>query len=112
MGEYGFLTSENVSVNKRELEDIVISAMRYALYRHTYVLDSTCYFVRVYAEELITERVYSVILHDVENRLKDWRANEDDMWRNDKIYIETFKDWLVKYGQEREYRSAWGEPSI
>lgn len=99
MGMYG----TDVIVNKREFEDICMSALRYALYRHTYVLDSTLMFIETYANEVMSNRVWNVIYRDVNERLNNWYDNDDNLWKLDFERIKIFKDWLVEYGKEYGY---------
>lgn len=49
----------------RELRDMIISALRYALGRRTYITSETAEFIKRYPE-LIDERVKSVMLRDLE----------------------------------------------
>lgn len=49
----------------RDLQDMIISALRYALGRRTYITSETAEFIKRYPE-LIDERVKSVMLRDLE----------------------------------------------
>lgn len=49
----------------RDLKDMIISALRYALGRRTYITSETAEFIKRYPE-LIDERVKSVMLRDLE----------------------------------------------
>ena len=49
----------------RDLKDMIISALRYALGRRTYITGETAEFIKRYPE-LIDERVKSVMLKDLE----------------------------------------------
>lgn len=49
----------------RYLKDMIISALRYALGRRTYITSETAEFIKRYPE-LIDERVKSVMLRDLE----------------------------------------------
>lgn len=49
----------------RDLQDMIISALRYALGRRTYITNETAEFIKRYPE-LIDERVKSVMLRDLE----------------------------------------------
>lgn len=53
-----------------ELRDIVISALRYSLYRHTYVLSQTIDFI-INNQRMFDDRMINVILHDIKERLED-----------------------------------------
>ena len=65
----GYGSSTCVVVEKREFEDICISALRYCLYRHSYILDSTLGFIERHSSEVMSKRVWNVMFHDVNNRL-------------------------------------------
>lgn len=53
----------------RDLKDMIISALRYALGRMTYITGETAEFIRRYPE-LIDERVKGVMLRDLEEYFK------------------------------------------
>ena len=97
-----------VTVNKRDFEDICISALRYALNRHTYVLDATIDFIIKNADGIITERVFYVMMRDIRERLDDWdsRIEGCDIFLMDYECIKSFEDWMVSYGEEKGYRTA------
>ena len=100
----GYGSSTCVLVEKREFEDICISALRYCLYRHTYILDSTLCFIEHHSNEVMSKRVFNIMLDDVNTRLENW--NDDDnniLLMNDYERIKIFKDWLVEYGKEYGY---------
>lgn len=99
--DYG--SSTHVLVGKREFEDICISALRYCLYRHSYILDSTLDFIEKHGDEVMSKRVWNIMLHDVNNRLRDWSNTDGELWMNDYERIKIFKDWLVEYGESYGY---------
>lgn len=101
----GYDYSTCVVVEKREFEDICISALRYCLYRHSYILDSTLGFIERHSSEVMSKRVFNVMLHDVNTRLENWSNNSDELWMNDYERIKIFKDWLVDYGENYGYCS-------
>ena len=105
------MMGETVAVNRRDFEDICISALRYALYRHTYVLDATIDFIMENADSIFNERVFGVMLRDVDERLREWTRDEHFQLVHQMDYecIESFKDWMVNYGKEKGYRyySRW-----
>ena len=53
----------------RDLKDMIISALRYALGRRTYITGETAEFIKRYPE-LIDERVKYVMLRDLEEYFK------------------------------------------
>ena len=99
----GYGSSACVVVEKREFEDICISALRYCLYRHTYILDSTLGFIERHISEVMSKRVWNIMLHDVNNRLRDWSSTDDELGKFDYERIKIFKDWLVAYGENYGY---------
>ena len=111
MDVYGIEGLKTVTVNKRDFEDICISALRYALYRHTYVLDATITFIIENADSIFNERVFGVMLRDIDERIREWSRDESFafMFQMDYECIKSFKDWMVKYGEEKGYRhySDW-----
>ena len=99
------MMNETVTVNRCDFEDICISALRYALYRHTHVLDATIDFIMTNADGIFNERVFGVMLRDVFERLREWTRDEHFqlVFQMDYECIESFKDWMVKYGEEKGY---------
>ena len=53
-----------------ELRDIVICALRYALYRHTYILGQTIDFI-LNNQRMFDDRMIKVMLRDIKERLKN-----------------------------------------
>ena len=86
--------------NTYDFQDIVISALRYALGRRTYTTKATADFIKEYPE-IITERVCIVMLRDIEHYIND-RANglivDDDCdyreWKD-------LQNWLFKIAKEK-----------
>lgn len=74
-----------------DLRDIVISALRYALYRHTYMLDLTCDFIKNNSR-MFNERMLNVMLRDIEKRLED-----HDLKDFERASIEELKNFLESY---------------
>lgn len=105
------IMGSTVTVNRRDFEDICISALRYALYRHTYVLDATIDFIMTNADSIFNERVFGVMLRDVDERLREWTRDEHFQLVHQMDYecIESFKDWMENYGEEKGFRhySDW-----
>ena len=75
----------------RDLKDIIIQSLRYALYRHTYALNQTCDYIRNHTE-ILDERVVQVMLKDIQDRLKD--EDLEDFERADIRCLQiTLEDW-------------------
>ena len=79
--------------NIYDFQDIVISALRYALGRRTYITQSTANFIKEYPE-MIDDRVKRVMLNDL-NEYFNMRANAYSM--DDNCDYDTWLDlkrWL------------------
>lgn len=72
----------------RDLRDIVISALRYAIGRKTYVTFSTCEFI-MKNSRMIDKHMKDVMLNDLKN-IEDYYDKDDCDY---KIFIK-FKEWL------------------
>lgn len=77
--------------NDDTFKNIIISAFRYAIGRHTYILDETLEFIEEHPT-LIDERVKYVMLRDIDNRLSEW----DNHWEFDKERMIEFQKWLLE----------------
>ena len=78
--------------NDDTFKNIIISAFRYAIGRHTYILDETLEFIEEHSQ-VIDERVKYVMLRDIDNRLSEWDAG---CWEFDKERIIEFQKWLLE----------------
>lgn len=83
--------------NKYDFQDVVISALRYALGRKTYITKSTVDFVKEYPE-IIDKRVKQVMLRDLNNYFEDrikWEYKDDEcdyqVWLSLKIWLENIE---------------------
>ena len=83
--------SKMIVENNSEFKNIIISAFRYAIGRHTYILDETLEFIEEHPK-VIDERVKYVMLREIDNRLSEW----DDHWEMDKERIIQFQKWLLE----------------
>lgn len=81
------------------LQDITISAFRYALPRHTYILSSTIDFLKENCEELISDRVKTVLLRDCQSQLEQYSRMKDipNFYMIDIETIKLFYQWLTNY---------------
>lgn len=75
----------------RDLRDIVISALRYAIGRKTYVTASTCDFI-MNNSRIIDKHMRDVMLKDLKN-LADYYDKDDCDY---KMFIK-FKEWLEEF---------------
>ena len=85
--------SENEITLKNDyiFQDVVISALRYALYRHTYIFNETIAWIRNNSE-IINQRVKQVILNDIDRRFDD-----ENLYCNEVSELTLFRDWLMNY---------------
>lgn len=72
-----------------ELQDVVISALRYAIGRKTYITGEVCEFIKKHPE-LIDKRVKMVMLRDLEDINKYYKENDNI----DRPYFIGLKLWL------------------
>lgn len=83
-----------------ELKDMLISALRYALGRHTYIVEETCSYIKEHTE-LLDDRVISVMLRDINDHLEYYKKRDDSdlpsMWVCDKNMIEDLRGFLEDY---------------
>ena len=77
--------------NNSEFKNIIISAFRYAIGRHTYILDETLEFIEEHPK-VIDERVKYVMLREIDSRLSE----RDGLWEMDKERIIEFQKWLLE----------------
>lgn len=90
------MTNEIKLVNDYQLQDIVISALRYALYRHTYIFDETLSWIRN-NNIVINERIRQVMLNDIEKRFDD-----GDFVLGEREGLAYFREWLLKFQVKKE----------
>ena len=90
------MTNEIKLVNDYQLQDIVISALRYALYRHTYIFDETLSWIRN-NNIVINERIRQVMLNDIEKRFDD-----GDFVLGERESLICFREWLLKFQVKKE----------
>ena len=83
--------NEIIIKNDYMFQDIVISALRYALYRHTYIFNETIAWIRNNSE-IINQRVKQVMLNDIERRFDD-----ENLQYNEFSELTLFRDWLMNY---------------
>lgn len=78
----------------RDLQDMIISSLRYALGRRTYITGETAKFIKRYPE-LIDERVKDVMLKDLEEYFQKRKSFKFD----DECDFNTWKslyNWLER----------------
>lgn len=56
-----------------DFKDIIISALRYAIPRHTYIVDSTCSWIEAHPF-LLDSRMVGIMKQDVKKQLKYYQS--------------------------------------
>lgn len=87
------LRTESVTIDY-ELRDILISALRYAIGRKTYITEEVCSYIKEHPE-LIDERVKTVMLRDLEDINLYYK--EDDI---DYPFFKNLESWLENLNTE------------
>ena len=82
-------------------KDMIISALRYAMGRHTYIVDVTCEYIKNNADLILDDRVISVMLRDLNDQLDYYKATWDEgvatMWRCDYDTLDDLRRCLEDY---------------
>lgn len=60
----------------RDLQDMIISALRYSIGRKTYITEETCSYIKNHPE-LIDDRVKMVMLKDLEDIYRYYDENDE-----------------------------------
>ena len=77
-----------------DFKDIIISALRYALPRHTYIVDSTCSWIEA-NPHLLDQRLITLMMCDVKAQLKYYeRVGTDSVTEIDYKRLRAFYEWL------------------
>lgn len=63
-----------VEVNKQDLNDLCLEALRYVLPRHTYAVASTCEIIKKHKDDL-TDTTKQVMLRDIKEEI-DYQAKQ------------------------------------
>lgn len=87
-----------VNLEKYELQDIFICALRYALYRHSYVVSEICNAI-MSTPEIQNNRVTNVMLKDIKERLDNWDYSISN-FDIDMNVILKLQNWLLKISGE------------
>jgi hypothetical protein len=89
----------------RDFKDMIISALRYAIPRHTYIVDMTCEYIKNNAELILDNRVISVMLRDINDHLDYCKASWDDgiatTWQCDYDTLDDLRRFLEDYDVEK-----------
>ena len=84
-----------------DFKDMMINALRYAIPRHTYIVDATCEYIKNNAELILDDRVINVMLRDINDHLDYCKAAWDEgiatMWRCDYDTLDELRRFLEDY---------------
>ena len=77
-----------------DFKDIIISALRYAIPRHTYIVDSTCSWIEAHPF-LLDSRMVGIMKQDVKKQLKYYQSvGVDSITEVDYNRLKAFYMWL------------------
>lgn len=83
-----------------DFRDIIISALRYAIPRHTYIVDSTCSWIEA-NPHLLDERMVGIMKKDVKAQLKHYQhVGVDSITEIDYKRLREFYMWLEEVFNE------------
>ena len=83
-----------------DFKDIIISALRYAIPRHTYIVDSTCSWIEA-NPHLLDQRIVGVMKQDVKKQLKHYQhVGVDSITEIDYKRLREFYMWLEEVFNE------------
>lgn len=60
-----------------DFKDIIISALRYAIPKHTYIVDSTCSWIEEHPY-VLDQRMIGIMMQDVKAQLKRYERDDID----------------------------------
>lgn len=85
----------------RDFKDMMISALRYAIPRHTYIVDETCEFIKNNADLILDDRVITVMLRDLNDQLDYYKHSKENnlttMWSCDYDTLDDLRRFLEDY---------------
>lgn len=85
----------------RDFKDMMISALRYAIPRHTYIVDETCEYIKNNAELILDDRVIAVMLRDINDHLDYckaiWNEGIVTTWQCDYDTLDDLRRFLEDY---------------
>ena len=77
-----------------DFKDIIISALRYAIPRHTYIVDATCSWIEAHPH-LLDQRMIGIMKQDVKKQLKHYQnVGVDSITEIDYNRLKAFYMWL------------------
>ena len=99
-------------------EDVLLCAFRYAIGRHTYVVEEVCEFFKK-NNHLISKRMFSVMMRDLDVQIEEYEKFADDSANvrmdldtliNFRIFLfdmEKGFDWDEDKSLEQEFWKTW-----
>lgn len=98
-GEAGYIKVD------RDFKDMMISALRYAIPRHTYMVDMTCEYIKNNAELILDDRVIAIMLRDINDHLDyckvAWKDGVVTTWQCDYDTLDDLRGFLEDYVTEK-----------
>lgn len=92
----------NINVEDiNDFQDILISALRYALGRRTYITEETSSFIMKYPD-LITKRMCSVMLRELNKYMENRTVLIHDDECDYRVWLD-LQQWLIKLSKDRWY---------
>lgn len=79
-----------------ELQDMIISALRYAIGRRTYITEETCSFIKKHSE-IVNKRVKMVMLSDLKD-IENYYKESDIAYP----FFKSLESWLENFEVEDE----------
>ena len=77
-----------------DFKDVILSALRYAIPRHTYILDTTCSWIEA-NPHLLDSRMVGIMKQDVKKQLKHYQhVGVDSIMEVDYNRLKAFYMWL------------------
>lgn len=77
-----------------DFKDVILSALRYAIPRHTYILDTTCSWIEA-NPQLLDQRLITLMMCDVKAQLKHYEhVGTDSVTEMDYNRLKSFYMWL------------------
>lgn len=86
----------------RDFKDMIISALRYALPRHSYIVDMTCEYIKKHADIILDNRVIGVMTRDISDYLeRQIDKSVPSSWQSDYDTLEDLRRFLEDYDVEK-----------
>ena len=82
----------------RDFKDMIISALRYAIPRHSYIVDMTVEYIKKNADLILDDRVVAIMMRDLNEHLGSVEYNPVPSWlQYDVDLLEDLLNFLEDY---------------